>query len=327
MIAFAFVQAWKKETALLPLHILKQRSIASGAFYSACVGASMLLIIYYLPIWFQAIKGASAGKSGVMIIPVLLGLFVSSILAGVLTSVFGYYTPFMLIGSTIMSVGCGLLTTFTSTTDHPRWIGYQALYGIGIGFGFQQSAVGAQTVLPRKDVSTGSSLMMFTQSLGGAISVSIGSNVFTSGVVSGLAGVPNLSIGAVLNTGPTDLQSVIPPQYLKIALQAYNNGLINAFRVGLAFSCVSILGAVFMEWVSVKGPKRGNPNVEDGEEEGIRHDGEKQEGEPVPIAAVRRPPSVSGSQRPIEVDERYQMAESSYAKETNKEIDVESQDE
>ena len=327
MIAFAFVQAWKKETALLPLHILKQRSIASGAFYSACVGASMLLIIYYLPIWFQAIKGASAGKSGVMIIPVLFGLFVSSILAGVLTSVFGYYTPFMLIGSALMSVGCGLLTTFTSTTDHPRWIGYQALYGIGIGLGFQQSAVGAQTVLPRKDVSTGSSLMMFTQSLGGAISVSVGSNVFSAGVVSGLAGVPDLSIGAILNTGPTDLQSVIPPQYLRIALQAYNNGLINAFRVGLAFSCVSIIGAVFMEWVSVKGPKSETPNIENGEEGGIQDDREKQKGDSASIAAEMRLPSLSGIQRPIEVDEEYQMAESSYAKETNKEIDVESHDE
>ena len=305
MIAFAFVQVWKKETALLPLHILKQRSIASGAFYSACIGASMLLIIYYLPIWFQAIKEASPGKSGVMIIPVLFGLFISSIIAGVLTSVFGYYTPFMLIGSTITSVGCGLLTTFTATTDHPKWIGYQALYGIGIGLGFQQSAVGAQTVLPRKDVPTGSSLMMFTQSLGGAVSVSIGSNVFTSGVVSGLAGVPNLSISSILNTGPTDLQTVIPPQYLKVALQAYNNGLVDAFRVGLAFSCVSILGAVCMEWVSVKRPKSEEPNVEDGEGGGIEDYREKQEGKATPLAAETRPQSVRGSQRPIEVDKGY----------------------
>ncbi|KAL6718614.1 hypothetical protein ACLMJK_002848 [Lecanora helva] len=252
MVAFAVVLVWKGEHALLPLHILKRRSIASGTLFSACTGGSMLLFIYYIPIWFQSIKGVSAVKSGIDTIPLLLGLFVASMLGGISTSIIGYYTPFMLLASAVMSAGAGLLTTFTPTTNHAKWIGYQALYGIGTGFGFQQPSVAAQTVLSKEDVPTGSSLVMFAQSLGGAISVSIGGNVYTNIVVSSLVGIPNLDPNTVVNSGTTELRHLVPVQYLGMVKDAYNDGLTAAFKVGLAFSCVSLLGAVCMEWVSVK---------------------------------------------------------------------------
>lgn len=252
MLAFAAVQAWKKETALLPLRILKQRSISSGTFYSACVGGSMLLLVYYLPIWFQSVKGVSAVKSGIDLIPLLLGLFAASMLAGILTTVIGYYTPFAIASAVIMSVGAGLLTMFTPTTAHPEWIGYQALFGIGTGLGVQQSTVAVQAVLSREDVPTGSSLIMFAQSLGGAISVAIGGNVYTNKIVSSLAGIPNVDPSVVTNAGATDLRQIIPLQYLGIVKEAYNSGLMAAFKVGLAFACASLCGALGMEWVSVK---------------------------------------------------------------------------
>ena len=252
MIAFALVQIWKKENALLPLHILKRRGIASGTIFSACVGGSMLLFVYYLPIWFQSIKGVDAVKSGVDIIPLLLGLFTASLMAGVLTTLIGYFTPFMILSCIIMSVGAGLLTTLTPASAHPKWIGYQALYGIGTGFGLQQPGVAAQAILPRKDVATASSLVMFAQSLGGAISVSIGGNVYTNRVVSSLVGIPDLDPATVANSGTTELRQLVPIKYLGAVKEAYNSGLTAAFKVGLAFACVSLLGAVGMEWVSVK---------------------------------------------------------------------------
>lgn len=206
MILFAFVQVGKKETALLPPHILKRRSIAAGTLFSACVGGSMLLSVYYLPIWFQSIKGVSAVQSGVDIIPLLLGLFTASLLVGAPTTFIGYYTPFMIASAIIMSIDAGLLITFTPSTNHSRWVGYQALYGLGIGLRLQQPSVAAQAVLPKKDVPTGSSLVMFAQSLGGAISVSIGGNIYTNEVVSNLVGVPNLDPAMLIGSGVTELR-------------------------------------------------------------------------------------------------------------------------
>lgn len=253
IVAFAAVQVWKKDQALVPLHILKQRSIASGVFYSACVGGSLTLMVYYLPIWFQSIKAVNAVKSGVMSIPLLLGLFIASLLAGGLITLIGYYTPFMIAGSIIMSIGAGLLTTFAPTgTNHDKWISYQALYGIGTGLGFQQSALASQAVLPKNDIPTGSSLIFFAQSLGGALSVSIGGSVFTTKLISGLAHIPNIDTATVLNSGAEQLRQLVPAKDLGAVLEAYNDGLTDAFTVGLVFACLSLAGALAMEWKNVK---------------------------------------------------------------------------
>lgn len=237
----------------------------------------MLLFVYYLPLWFQSVKGVSAVQSGIDIIPFLLGLFVASLLAGVLTSLIGYYTPLMIASCCVIAMGAGLLTTFTPDTGHKVWIGYQALYGIGTGLGFQGSNVAAQVVLPIQDVPTGSSLVMFAQSLGGAISVSIGGNVYTNRIVAGLVGVPKLDPEVVINSGATNLRNIVPRQYLSTVVQAYNDGMTATFKVGLAFACASVFGALGMEWISVKkeGSKdrRRGGKVEDGAERKSDGDG------------------------------------------------------
>lgn len=133
-----------------------------------------MLLVYYLPIWFQAIKGVSAVRSGIMNIPMVLSLVVSSIIAGGLITATGYYTPFMIASSILMSIGAGLITTFERDTGHAKWIGYQTLYGLGVGLGMQQAGMAAQTVLSKQDIPTGTALMFFAQSLGGALFISVG---------------------------------------------------------------------------------------------------------------------------------------------------------
>ncbi len=258
IMAFVAIQLWKKETATVPPRIIKQRSIASGVCFSTCVGASLMLLVYYLPIWFQAIKGVSAVRSGIMNIPMVLSLVVSSIIAGGLITATGYYTPFMIASSILMSIGAGLITTFERDTGHAKWIGYQTLYGLGVGLGMQQAGMAAQTVLSKQDIPTGTALMFFAQSLGGALFISVGQNVFTSRLVSGLATVSGLDPIIVVTTGATDLRNVVAPEDLGSVLSAYNNALTNTYDVALAVSCFSIVGALAMEWKSVKGQRHGH---------------------------------------------------------------------
>jgi Na+/melibiose symporter-like transporter len=111
-------------------------------------------------IWFQAIKGVSATKSGIMNLPLILGLVIVSIVGGGLVTWIGYYTPFMLISSVLMAIGAGLLTTLETDSNHSKWIGYQFIFGAGVGFGMQQSLVAIQTALPAADVAIGTSLMV-----------------------------------------------------------------------------------------------------------------------------------------------------------------------
>lgn len=252
IITFVGIQIWKQESATVPPRIIKQRSVASAVWYSICIGASLQVMVFTLPIWFQAIKGVSPVKSGIDNIPLVIALVVASIFSGGLVSKLGYYTPFMIASSMIMSVGAGLITTFKQNTGHAEWIGYQVIYGFGLGLGMQQSAIACQTVLSRQDIPVGASLMFFAQSLGGAIFVSVSQNIFDNDLVSGLAKVAGLNPKSIINTGATNLRAVVTSDQLSGVLVIYNEALAHAFDVGLAVSCASIVGALVMEWRSVK---------------------------------------------------------------------------
>lgn len=191
-----------------------------------------------------------------MNIPLILGLVIVSMIAGGAVTALGYYTPFVIASSIVLSIGAGLLTTFEPTTGSPEWIGYQALFGIGIGLGMQQTIIAIQAVLPTADVPVGTAIIMFSQTLGGALFVSVAQNVFTNSLLKNLKSiVPDLSPAEVLSAGATTLAQVIPKEYLAGVREAYNGAITDTFYVGVALGAVSILGAVSFEWKSIKGKK------------------------------------------------------------------------
>ncbi|KAI4098314.1 MAG: hypothetical protein L6R37_006544 [Teloschistes peruensis] len=257
--AFIGVQIWKQEKATVPPRILKQRSIAAGTWYSFWLGAAYFLLIYYLPIWFQAVKGVSATQSGVQNLPLIMAHVISALLAGGLITLTGYYTPFMLISSVLVSLGTGFLTTFNPSTGHSKWIGYQALFGLGSGLGMNQPLMAAQTVLPLDDVSIGTALVIFAQTLGGAIFVSAAENIFTNNLLTNLRqSLPSIDPAVVLTAGATQLREVVEAQGLGTGavgktVEAYSGALAKAWQMATGLACVTLLGAAAMEWRSVKG--------------------------------------------------------------------------
>ncbi|KAL9613423.1 MAG: hypothetical protein Q9167_002021 [Letrouitia subvulpina] len=265
IIVWFAIQVKEKAMATLPLHILKQRSVAAGAFYSLCLGAIMMVWVYFLPIYFQAIFGSSAVRSGVQVLPLVLSLVVGSILTGAMVTAIGYYTPFLIASSCVMSVGAGLCSTFGVHTGAPTWIGYQVVVGFGIGLGMQQSGMAAQRVLDKDDVPIGVSLMFFAQSLGGAIFLSAAQNVFSSHLISNLRQFPIIDPRTIIDVGATALRKVFLPDDLPEVLIAYNKAIIQTYYIALGASCSSILGGLFMEWRSVKGMKHGKVYKPEGE--------------------------------------------------------------
>jgi MFS transporter, DHA2 family, glioxin efflux transporter len=105
--------------------------------YSFFVGSSFLIIVFYLPIYFQAVKGTTATKSGIDCLPLLLSVVFSSVCGGVLVTVLGYFTPFMIGGMAVFTVGTGLLSTLAVDTSFGKWFGYQILAGAGLGICLQ----------------------------------------------------------------------------------------------------------------------------------------------------------------------------------------------
>ncbi|EMC91453.1 hypothetical protein BAUCODRAFT_39638 [Baudoinia panamericana UAMH 10762] len=255
-IAFVGIQIWKQDNATVPPRVLKQRSVAAGAWFSATLGAAFFVFVYYLPIWFQAIKEVSAVGSGIRNIPMVLSLVIFSMISGIAVTALGYYTPFIIVSSFFMAIGAGMLATLTTHSGSGAWIGYQILFGAGVGFGMQNTLVAVQAVLPQVDIAIGTAIIMFSQTLGGALFISVAQNVFTNRLLSNLKQVvPDLDPALVLATGATSLKSVIPGQYLGGVQTAYNSAIISCFYVAVAMAAMSIFGSVFMEWKSVKGKK------------------------------------------------------------------------
>ncbi len=255
-IVFTVIQFWKPEIATVSPQMLAKRSIWAAGWFAFFLGSAFFLLLYYLPIWFQAVKGVSAFRSGIMNIPLVLSVVVASIVSGGLVTTIGYYAPFMIGSSVLMAIGIGLLTTFNPDTPSSMWIGYQVICGFGIGLGMQQPLIAIQTVLDMSEVPTATALIIFLQTFGGALFVSIGVNIFTNKLVSGIIkNVPGLDPAIVVRTGATSIQQTVSPEFLPGVTLAYNDALTQTFIVALAMACLTIVGSLAIEWKSVKGQK------------------------------------------------------------------------
>ena len=121
----------------------------------------MGMLVYYLPVWFQAIRHKSAIGSGVALLAMVIPTAVASIVTGALVSRIGYYTPFLILGTCCAAIAAGLLSTLGVHTSEANWIGYLVLYGFGQGFATMGPNTAAQTVLQKQDIPIGVSLMFF----------------------------------------------------------------------------------------------------------------------------------------------------------------------
>lgn len=165
------------------------------------------------------------------------------------------------------------------------------MYGFGLGSCSQAPNMAAQTVLPREDVAIGASLMFFGQQLFGAVFASVGQNVLDNQLANRLAGIPGISPRLIQSTGATELLNLIPAEHHAAALEAYNGSLRVRFQVGLIMACLSILGALGMEWRSVKKnlpPKKPDSKraAEEGKGQGNLSEKEAPEAEAEAVAAV-----------------------------------------
>jgi hypothetical protein len=265
-ILFVISQIRLGEKATLPPRIMKQRTVASVSVFALFFGGAFFLLMYYLPIFFQSVKNASATKSGIQLLPILLSTVISSVILGGVVTAVGYYTPFLNFSAMLFCIGAGLLTTYSVDISDGKWIGYQILAGAGVGAGFQVPMTAVQTVLSQDDIPIGSAAVFFFQNLGGTLFISVGQSVFQNGLVSHLQQtVPDIPPSVILRAGATQIRTVLN-QLGKIdelgeVVAAYMNGLTNSYRVSMALTIGAFIASLFFEWKSVKHEKKDGKNV------------------------------------------------------------------
>jgi hypothetical protein len=191
-----------------------------------------------------------------MNLPLILGVTVFSVVAGALVSIVGYFNPFMFLATICMSVGAGMLANLKPDTGTDKWVGYQLLYGIGLGFGFQQALTAVQACLPSKDIPVATALVVFAQNFGGAVFLIVGQSVFKNCLTKNLTSmVPHLKPEAVINIGVTNLRTQLAPEDLEPVLGAYNKAITLVFYVCVGTAAASLIGALVVEWKSVRAQK------------------------------------------------------------------------
>lgn len=259
LVVWIYLQYIGGENATLPGRIMKMRSISAGAFTSFCMGGAYFILLYYVAIYFQAVKGRSAVSSGLSLLPMIMGLTIGMTIAGQTQQYVNYIPPYAISSAILTSIGSGLFLTWTPNASQGVWIGYQALFGLGQGLGWQQPFAIAQAFLANKDLPIGTTLMSGSKLFGGAIFLSAGSSVFSQHLQKNLAAIPGVDVAAVIAAGATGLKTAVPASLLPQAIEAYNQSLGQVFVISVVLSCLAIIGAVLVEWKPIKKREKSKP--------------------------------------------------------------------
>jgi hypothetical protein len=232
---------------MIPLQLFTHSITICSALTMMLAQGSLLLVSYYLPVWFQAVKNVSPIMSGIFYIPSVGTQMIGSVLTGILSTLsisllkrnladastasrLGYYTPFAILGTVAITVSCGLLTTLTPTSSNVTWIIYQVVGGFGRGMTAQQPLTAIQAALPPSKIPVGTAFLMFSQVLSGALFISFGQTVFSNQLGPALARyAPEVDAALLLKVGATNFRSVVSEKSIGRVVQAYNLALTRVF--------------------------------------------------------------------------------------------------
>ncbi|KIA75565.1 hypothetical protein HK57_00668 [Aspergillus ustus] len=271
-------ELYRGETAMIPFKLLKGRSIVLSICFAFLVIGGYIVPVYYLPEWFQIVRGASPMRSGVMLLPAVLTQVFAAMVSGVLAKHIRYYNPWFLLGSTLVCTANGLYTTFTPTTStsstpDSHWIGFQILQGLGTGCAGQMGLLTVQNELKDQPaiIPVGIATVLFAQYFGTSVIQSIAGAIFHNRLVDGLEGMAGLNgtgVAVLLEAGTLNVRETAAelwPERVEDVVGAYNEAITTVFYVAVAVCALAFVLALGIQWNSIAAPKKAEKDTEQGE--------------------------------------------------------------
>ncbi len=171
--AFIWIQYRMGDDALLPIRLFRNSTFSVASIQVTIIGMAMFGGLAVIPLYLQIVKNASPTKSGLLLLPMVGGLMLSSLGAGRLVSRTGRYKIFPVVGSVLMLAGMGLLVTLGA--DTPLWQTdvFMGIFGVGLGFNMQTLMLAMQNSVPAKDMGVASAATTFFRSVGGTLGTAI----------------------------------------------------------------------------------------------------------------------------------------------------------
>jgi EmrB/QacA subfamily drug resistance transporter len=262
LVTFVLVERQAKEP-VLTLSLFTNRNFTLCMLMRFLVGFAMFGSINYLPLFQQTVQGASATNSGILLLPMMAGMLVTSVVSGQAISRTGHYKIFPVLGGCTMIIGVLLLSTMDVSTTKMATSLFMATLGLGMGFLMQTTMLIAQNSVRQGNLGVASSTSAFFQSIGGSFGVSLFGALFNHYLHQDLAArlgdqaAKEVSSGGSIAGLSVAQLATMPQQVVRALLDGIATATANVFFWAIfAIIAVPIL-AIFVKQVPLQG--RGRP--------------------------------------------------------------------
>ncbi|MEU5914110.1 MDR family MFS transporter [Micromonospora sp. NPDC047527] len=240
---------------MIPPRLFRNRTIVLAVVASIAVGVGMFGASVFLGQYFQISRGQSPTMSGLMTLPMILGLLVSSTLSGRIITRTGRWKRFLVIGTALLTIGFALMGTLRADTSFTLLSIYMALIGIGLGMSMQNLVLAVQNTVDPRELGVASSVVAFFRSLGGAIGVSALGAVLAHKVNDyTAAGLSQLGIPASSSGSGGSLPDVhtLPGPIRLVVESAYGHGAGDIFLTAAPFALIALIAVIFIKEVPLR---------------------------------------------------------------------------
>lgn len=238
----------KAAEPVIPLMLFRDRNFNLTTIGVVIIGVSMFGSLSYLPTYLQMSAGVNATEAGLMMIPMMGGMLVTSILVGMAVTRTGRYRWYPVSGAAVMALGLFMLSTID--VEDPHWmieLGLLVL-GVGIGLGMQIMTLIVQNSFPHAMVGTATAANNFFRQVGGTLGAAAVGSIFTSRLVDSLS--QNMPESAQTSGGAgsltPDLVAHLPEQVREVVIAAYNEALMPVFLWLVPVAAVAIVTLWFI---------------------------------------------------------------------------------
>lgn len=173
IVAFIRFEHRAGDEALLPLRLFRIPTFSIASILGFIVGMAMFGAMMTLPLYLQIVKGATPTESGLQLLPMVMGMMFASILSGQLTSKFGKYKIFPILGTALLAAGMFLMSTIKFDTGYWRFALFVALIGLGLGLNMQTLTLAVQNAAKRRDIGVATSSATFFRQMGGTLGTAV----------------------------------------------------------------------------------------------------------------------------------------------------------
>jgi EmrB/QacA subfamily drug resistance transporter len=239
---------------IVPLRLFRDRTTTLAVLASVAIGVAMFGSSVFLGQYLQISRGYSPTAAGLLTLPMVGGLLLSSTVSGILITRSGRWKSYLVGGSLLTVGGFALLGTIDATTDIVVLSLFLFVLGTGIGMTMQNLVLAVQNTVAARDLGAASSAVAFFRTLGGTVGVAVLGAVLDARVgeltARGLAGVPGAAQGSG-GAGLADLADA-PPAVRALIEVAYGDATGRVFAVSAVVAVVALAAIVLIREVALK---------------------------------------------------------------------------